>query len=108
MTRKPWTHEELQAMIPVLESKLQKQEDLAATNGEELKSIPPLTRDECLEYFFRLLDTASKRPLTLQECGLHGQLLAQFEQSAMALALGKSGRFYVISEERIMQMLAQQ
>lgn len=52
-------------------------------------------------YFYRLVGHAAKRPLTQQECFVHGQLLAMFEQACWAKARGYKGRCYVIPEEKI-------
>lgn len=100
--RVPWTHEELQVLIPKLEAKLKAVED---EEGGDVKPVPPLTKDECLDYFWRLMDSAAVRPLNKQEIFIHGQLLAQFEQAILAERLGKKGRYYVIPEDKIMGML---
>lgn len=104
--RIPWTHNELQSMIPKIEARLEEAEAEAKEEGTTLKPLPPLTEQECLEYFWRLMDSASQRPLTLEECGLHGQLLSQFQQSVMARCLGKKGRYYVISEDNVLEMMS--
>jgi hypothetical protein len=109
MDRVPWTFDDLEYLIPKLEKDLddaeeeQKKEQLPGQ--EEVKPLPPMTEGECIEYFNRLLDAAGTRALTARECFLHGQLLAQFKQASIAAALGKKGRFYVISENDIAQML---
>lgn len=104
--RIPWTHEELQAMLPRVEAQLEKAEEEAKAEGATLKPLPPLTEEECKQYFWRLMDSAADRPLTLDECGLHGQLLAQYEQAVMARCLGKKGRYYVISEDNVLEMMS--
>jgi len=102
MDRVPWTHEQLQALIPKVEADLKRVED---EEGGDVKPVPPLTKDECLEYFWRLMDSAAQRALTKQEIFIHGQLLAQYEQSILAERLGKKGRYYVIPEDQIMGLL---
>lgn len=104
--RIPWTHEELQAMLPKVEAQLEQAEAEAKEEGAILKPLPPMTVEECKEYFWRLMDSAAERPLTLDECGLHGQLLAQYEQAVMARFLGKKGRYYVISEDNVLEMMS--
>jgi len=101
-----WTHEELQAMIPKIEDRLDEAEAKAKEEGCTLKPLPSLTEEECKDYLFRLLDAASARTLTLDECYLHGQILAQFEQAVIARCLGKKGRYYVISEDNIMEVMS--
>lgn len=102
--RTPWTHDELQKLIPQLEAELKAEEDEC---DFELKPLPKLSQQECLDYFNRLMDTASERPLTNQECGLHGQLLCVFRQTVMAemLGQGKDKRFMVVSEDDVARIL---
>ena len=100
MKRIPWTHEELQAMIPKVAAELQEIE----SQQPGIKPIPPLAKQECMEYLYGLLDIASRRALTKEECCLLCQLMAQFEQAILAERLGKKGRFYVIPEDEIMKL----
>jgi hypothetical protein len=99
---KPWAHEELHEFFPEAKTRLEKQIREIEAN-EEARPLPPLSKDECIKYFFRLMDAAVERPLTRKETFIHGQLLAQFEQSVLAESLGKQGRYYVISEDHIVQ-----
>lgn len=103
MKRVAWTREELQALIPVVEKRLEAAE---AEQAEEVRGLPPMTPDECLEYFWRLMDAAAVRPLSQRECFLHGQLLSNFRMAVFAEARGYKGRFYVIQEEQIAGLLA--
>lgn len=96
-----WSHEELQAMIPVAKRRLAEAE---AQQPFEVRGLPPLALEECLEYFSGLMDLAAKRPLTPQEVFLHDQLLSQFRQATWAEALGKKGRFYVIPESALEEL----
>lgn len=98
MKRVPWTREELQTLIPKLEKQLAEAE---AEHEEEIKPLPLLNKEECLDYFYRLMDIAAERPLTKRECFMHGQLLAVFEQQVMAQILCKNpGRYYVIPRRK--------
>jgi|SRR5581483_2922087 len=99
--RAPYTHEELQSLVPKIKEEL---EQLEAEEGP-VKPIPPLAKEECIDYLFRIISAASDRPLTRSECFLFGQVLAQFEQSVIAETLGKKGRYYVLPEEVINKRL---
>lgn len=101
----PWTHEELQAAIPKLEKGLDQIVAEEAEQGNEVKPLPAMTFEECREYFDRIMDIASERPLTKSECFIHGQLLCCFEMAVRAEMLGKKGRYFVFSQESIEQML---
>lgn len=100
--RPPWTHEELQALIPELEREIAQTE---AEQKEEVRPLPPMTVEEATQFFYRLMDIAATRPLTQRECFMHGQLLACFQYAVRAETLGKKGRFFVLSEEQINQMV---
>ena len=107
MTRVPWTHKELQELIPEMEKRL---EETEAEQEEEVKPLPPMSVEECKTLLYRLMEYASERPLTARERFLHGQLLAQFQQAVMAemLTKVKGGRFYCISEEMVQAELKRQ
>lgn len=100
--RTPWTRQQLQALLPVVEKRL---EQIAAEQDEEVRGLPPMDSEECLQYFGRLMDLAASRPLTQRECFLHGQLLQQFRQAVFAEARGHKGRCYVIPESTITRLL---
>lgn len=106
--RTPWSHEELQEMIPAMKSQLDAEMSEVEAQEPGIKPLPPLATEECLDYFCRLLDVASERPLTREECFIHGQLLSQYAQAVIAEKMGKKGRFYVVSEEDIMKLMAEQ
>ncbi len=89
-----WTHEELEALIPIIDQKLKIIE-------EDFKPLPPLTKEECLEYFTRFYNIANTRALALHETFLMGQLLSCFEHAIKAEMLGKKGRYIVMSEDEI-------
>lgn len=101
MNRTPYTLEELETILPVLEERLAETEE----ENPDAQPLPPMTAGECMEFFKRLLDYAGERPLTKQECFIFGQLLAQFRQATMAEVLGKKGRYYCISENQIAELV---
>jgi hypothetical protein len=107
----PWNREELEYLIPKLEEKLdrveEEQRDSQLHGQEEVRPMPPMEVDECVGYLIRLVDAASKRPLTSREIFMHGQLLCVFKQAVMAEMLGKKGRYVVVSEDGIAQILTQ-
>jgi hypothetical protein len=92
--KSPWSRQELDRLLPRLEAAI------AATEADrpEARPLPPMTVAECLDYGMRLMDLAGERPLSTDECFLHGQLLAVLIQAAKAEALGYKGRHFVISE----------
>jgi hypothetical protein len=100
MSRPMLTREELDAILPPLKR------SIAATEAEhpEARPLPPMTAEECLERFERLMDAAATRPLTLAECFLHGQLLACYRHAIRAETLGHEGRFFVIPEDDIRRL----
>lgn len=96
----PWTHEELQALLPKLEKKLVTEE----IENPGIRGLPPMTVEESKNYFFKLIDIAKERPITFSESLIFGQLLSVFQQAVRAEMLGKKGRFFVISEDEINQI----
>lgn len=109
MNRTPWTREDLEYLIPKVERQLaeteEEQRKLQLPGQEEVKPLPPMTSEECLEYLSRLMDYAVERPLTARERFLHDSLLCQFQQASIAEALGKKGRFYLIDENNLMKII---
>ena len=95
--KEPWTQEELEQLIPKLEAQMRSVEE----EHENIKPVPPLTEQECIDYLCRLVEIGTQRILTDSEVFLHGQLLAQFRQSVIASTLHKRGRYYVIHEDEI-------
>ena len=104
--RVPWTRAELDELIPPARARIDAA--MAADEAEfgEIKPVGPMTHDECLDYFSRLLDVAQQRPLTGKECFLFGQLFQCFKQAVQAEMLGKKGRYYVVSAEQLAKVLA--
>jgi len=94
----PWTREELQALIPKLK---QEMADIEAEEPHEIRPLPPMTREEVMDYFYSLMDIAATRPLTSAECFIHGQLLCNYQHAVRAELLGKKGRYFVVSEDEI-------
>ena len=94
----PYTHEELQALIPQLKKKL---DAIVAEQPHEVRPLPPMSVEEAKDYFYRLMDIAAERPLTQAECFVHGQLLSCFKMAVRAEMLGKKGRYFVFGEDEI-------
>lgn len=93
-------------MIPQAKERIEERmAECEATQQDEIKGLPKMSVEECKEYFFRLLNLASMRPLTQRECFLHGQFLSQFRMAVQAEMLGKKGRYYVIDEADVVKLL---
>jgi len=99
--RQPWTHEQIQELLPKLKAKIAEQE----VEDPNIRPLPPMTVEECKEYFFRLTNAAETRPLTGDECCIWGQLLSVFQQAVRAETLGKKGRYFCLSEADINRMM---
>jgi hypothetical protein len=97
-----WTLQELEQLLPKLDKELSK---IEAVEEEEVKPLLFMDKQECMDYFFRLMNIAAIRPLTSRECFIHGQLLCVFEMSVMAEALGKKGHYFVIHEDEILERI---
>jgi len=97
---KPWTHEEIRAMMRKLDASLKR----AEAEEPHARPLPPMTEEECREAMFGLLDVAAGRVLTHPERFLFGQLLSQYRQAVQASMLGRRGRYYVMSEEDIARL----
>jgi len=105
--RFPYTRAQLDAMIPKIEAQL-KEEEAYAEEAGTINGMPPMTKEECVDYLGRLVDVGKERLLTRKECFMHGQLLAVFEQAIMAEMLGKKGRYFVISEDQIAKLTGEE
>lgn len=101
--RTPWTQEQLDGFLSKLETEIVRVED----ENPNARPLPPMTVDECKGFFGRLLDIAHARALDAEECLLMGQLLAVFQFAVRAETLGKKGRFFVMSEEDVNNILQQ-
>jgi hypothetical protein len=66
-----------------------------------------MSRDEVLEYIGRLLTIATTRPITEPERFIFEQLLSNFRAAVLAEAMGKKGRYFVLSEDDIGRMMKQ-
>lgn len=98
----PYTIEDLRRLLPYIKDRIQQ---MARPNA---RPLPKMTVEECMEMHVRLMDIAGERALTLDECFLHGQLMSQYRQAVTAEVLGKKGRYYVISEDDVAEMVQQQ
>ena len=99
--RLPYTRHELNRMFRTADKKRKKYEE----KYPEARPLPPMTEDECQEMFYRILDIAAERALTLEECFLHGQLLAQYRSAVWGTARGYKGRVFVVHEEALDALL---
>lgn len=108
-TKRPYTREQLDRMIPKVKALLARDEAAAIEDGiGEITGMPPMTRDEALEFLSRLVAAGQERLLTRHEGFMHGQLMSVFEQAVRAEMLGKKGRYFVVSEEQIAKMTGEQ
>lgn len=99
MPRTPYTLEELRAIAPKLQKKIETVIDEFEALYPETRPVPPLTIDEARELLLNLIDATTERILTHYEVFLAGQLLSQYTQALRGeLLTGKKGRYYVISE----------
>ena len=104
--RRPWTQQQLDEMLPKIEKEL---DNLENEFEKEIKPVGPLTETEAIDYLMRLMDIAAVRPLTPEECFLHGQLLNVFKQAVQAETLGykkAGGRYFVMSEGDINNIMS--
>lgn len=99
--RRPYTRDELNALLPRLSTELLAVE-LAYPNA---RPLPPMLRQEALDYIGRVLTEARSKPLTAANHFLVGQLLSIFEQAIRAEMLGLHGRWYCIPEATIQRMV---
>src|SRR5262249_22512968 len=99
--RRQWTRAELDAALACTEARLAETE----ADYRDARPVPPMTVEECLGYGQALMDLARGRPLTRQECFLHGQLMSVLIHAATAEALGYRGRYFVIPEDLVEQAL---
>jgi hypothetical protein len=76
----PWTREEIDRLKESL------RREITEIEGEfpDAKPLPPMSIEECMELFSALMDSAHERPLTREECLLHGQLLCVFQMAVRA------------------------
>lgn len=100
--RRPYTREDLDRLLPALKARLE--ERIAQHEAEFAGARPlmPLTVQEALGYFHRLIGVAGERALSREECALHGQLLAVLISAARAEGLSLKGRCFVMTEDEIL------
>jgi hypothetical protein len=98
VTNQPWTRAELKAMLPSIEARIAEYQ----AERPNARPLPPMSVEECQDMFCALLDIATTRPLTEDECFLHGQIEAVYRMAVRAEALGYEGRYFVISEQDIL------
>ena len=101
--RIPWTREELRAMLPRVEEKLDEAEACFAPGA--VRPLSPMTVSEARELILSQIHLSTSRILTAEESHLAGELLAVFEMAVRAEMLGKRGRYFVVSEDQIDGMM---
>ena len=105
MNRVPYSLDELRARIPSLKGKIEAHERDEASLGNDVRPCGPLTVAEARDLLLDLAGLAEERPLTRSELHLHGQLLCVYEQAVRAEMLGKKGRYFVIPESSLRNLL---
>lgn len=99
MNLKPYTHEELRAKIPQFKAAMA---TMTSDLDYEVRPMPLMSYEEVKEALNNLVGLAHTRPLTEQECFMHGQLCACLETAVRARMLGKTeGRWLVMSEAEV-------
>jgi hypothetical protein len=99
--RSAWTIEELDG----LKHRLEKSINSTEKEFPDLRGLPPMTEDEAKGMLLAFIDTATTRPLTVDESALCGQLVCQFRMAVQAQILGRKGRYYVFSEDDISKLM---
>jgi len=101
--RAPYTMDELAALLPQIQERIQRVEEL----HPEARGLPALSVDEATELIFRMIEHAREYLLTGPECFLFGQLINQLVQAARAEVLTGTtgGHYYVFREEDINRIL---
>jgi len=102
---RPYSFEELRRVIPSLKHDIESMEREEAALGNIARPCGPLTLAEAREFLLDLVGAAESRPLTRAEVFLHGQLLCVYEQAVRAEMLGKSGRYFVIPEAALQDLI---
>lgn len=97
-----WTLAELRSLIPKLEAELR---EIEGEQPFDVKPVGPLTRDEAHELLLALLGQAERGALTREQSFVGGQLLRVFENAVIARTLGRPGRYMVVSEEQIDELM---
>jgi hypothetical protein len=106
MIQPPWTMDELRRVIPHLETRLEEnQARCQAEEGFTPRPLPPMSTEECLDLFSRLLDRARAGPLAAADRFLFEQCLSAYQMAVRAETLGKSGRWFVFSEADFNQVV---
>jgi hypothetical protein len=99
--RSAWTIEELDGLKHRLERSINRTEE----EFPNLRGLPPMTEDEAKDMLLAFIDTATTRPLTVDESALCEQLVCQFRMAVQAQMLGRKGRYYVLSEDEISKLM---
>jgi hypothetical protein len=101
------TYEELRDQIP--KSPPFQSLSIEETEAEfpEARGLAPMTAGELRELILDVVNLAFERALTKDEFFLSGQLICAFEQAVAAAALGYRGRWFAMSEEVVLEHLAE-
>lgn len=99
--RKSWSFNQLDEIIPCLHKIENTLDKIESEQDDEVNPLPAMTTQECLDYFFIIINIAKKRVLTSKEAFISEQLIANYKMAVSAELLGKTGRYFVISEKDI-------
>lgn len=97
-----YTHEELAELKRTLSESLSRTEE----EYPDARPLPPMEEEEARDMLLTLVGAAKQRPITADEAFLFGQLVAAYRMAIEARMLGRKGRYYVLSESQINDLLA--
>ena len=98
--RSPYSHQELADMNASLKAQIEQTEQ----EHPEVRALPPMSEPEARELLMSWIATARHRQITEGEAFLMEQLLSAFGMACRAEVLGYKGRYYVISEDRLIEL----
>jgi hypothetical protein len=96
-----YTKEELKTLIPKVKKKIVERMEELSQDVPDIRPLPIMDEKECLQMFSDLMDLAAERPLTIEECFLHGQLIHVFRNAIRSETLKLEGKYWVVSEKDI-------
>ena len=102
MSRPMMTFDELNALLPKLRDRIDRDE---AEYG--CQYLPVMTADEAKSRMARIVDETEFRLLTKQERFLLGQLIGSFQLAVTAEAQGLKGRWICIHESGLQEIIDQ-
>lgn len=101
MVRTAYTRDQLDNVLQKTKTEMEAFESEFPT----VRPLPAMTAEECEDMFDRLMDQAEQRPLTREECFLHGQIVTCFLHAVRAETLGKPGRYFCVSEDDVVSIV---